>query len=81
MFGYASGQTWDPRQQMDPLDGPVYERLEDCEGHELHIDQCSHDGFVPAYEEECKDHRGDAGVWCTPPVSYTHLTLPTSDGV
>ena len=64
-FGYGGGEIWDPTTSMDPLDGAVYERDEMCAGHELHIDHCNHDGFIPAYSDLCRHHEHEAGVRCT----------------
>ena len=71
-FGYAGGETWDPTVTMGQLVGAVYERDELCEGHELHIDHCNHDGFVPAYSSWCTHHVNDAGVSCTPSGRLVH---------
>ncbi|XP_076461893.1 scavenger receptor cysteine-rich domain-containing group B protein-like isoform X2 [Babylonia areolata] len=65
MFGYKSGHMYTVKD-LPPAHGVRYERYEDCQGHEEHVEQCIHEGFVPAYDSSCVNHRDDAGVFCIP---------------
>ncbi|KAL8570230.1 hypothetical protein ACOMHN_029930 [Nucella lapillus] len=68
MFGYKSGQVIKVAQ-LPRSQGPVYERYEDCQGHEDSLEHCVHEGFVPAYSNTCHRRNAEAGVFCTP---YAH---------
>ena len=52
--------------------------LHDFEGHQTYTEKLGHDYYVNKTFAEVRPEDYDA-VYCAGAVSYTHLTLPTSD--